>query len=37
MVALDQIFLLADLRDFFSDLGSGDRKKERKKGLKRTS
>ena len=24
---LGQIFLLVDLRDFFSDLGSGDKKK----------
>ena len=38
---LGQFFLLVDLREFFSDLGSGggggDGKKERKKALKMTS
>ena len=33
-VGLGQIFLLVDLRDFFSDLGSGGRKKINKKALK---
>ena len=28
--AQGQIFLLVDLRDFFSDLGSGGRKKKKK-------
>ena len=44
-LVLGQIFLLVDLRDFFSDLGSGDGKKRKKKnsendqltGLKITS
>ena len=32
-----EIFSLVDLRDFFSDLGSGDEKKKRKIALKMTS
>ena len=32
-----RIFLLVDLRGFFSDLGSGGRKKINKKALKMTS
>ena len=32
-----RIFLLVDLRDFFSDLGSGGRKSINKKALKMTS
>ena len=32
-----RIFLLVDLGDFFSDLGSGGRKKINKKALKMTS
>ena len=32
-----RFFLLVDLRDFFSDLGSGGRKKINKKALKMTS
>ena len=32
-----RIFLLVDLREFFSDLGSGGRKKIDKKALKMTS
>ena len=32
-----RIFLLVDLREFFSDLGSGGRKKINKKALKMTS
>ena len=32
-----KIFLLVDLREFFSDLGSGGRKKINKKALKMTS
>ena len=32
-----RFFLLVDLRDFFSDLGSGDEKKINKKVLKMTS
>ena len=35
--ALGQNFLLVDLRDFFSDLGSRGRKKTTKKALKMTS
>ena len=31
------MFLLIDLREFFSDLGSGGRKKINKKALKMTS
>ena len=34
---LGQNFFLVDLREFFSDLGSGGRKKINKKGLKMTS
>ena len=34
---LARIFLLVDLRGFFSDLGSGERKKINKKALKMTS
>ena len=36
-VTLARIFLLVDLRDFFSDLGSWGRKKINKKALKMTS
>ena len=32
-----RIFLLVDLRDFLSDLGSGELKKNNKKALKMTS
>ena len=32
-----EFFLLVDLREFFSDLGSGGRKKNKKKALKMTS
>ena len=32
-----RIFLLVDLRDFFTDLGSRGRKKNNKKALKKTN
>ena len=37
ILILGQIFLLVDLREFFSDLGSGVRRKINKKALKMTS
>ena len=37
IVTKARFFLIVDLRDFFSDLGSGRRKKINKKALKMTS
>ena len=37
MLRKARIFLLTDLQDFFSDLGSEGRKKKNKKALKMTS